>query len=169
MPETRLNMPKLPPRQWFSSVHPATAVANGKSQTMENPTRSQTRLNLRLVSGECMVAPSGAITAPASLKRDEAGLWRCTLAPAIRGDYCPGLIEARQRAATPFATDSPSGAITAPASLKQDISLFNNFHKVRPSGAITAPASLKRRLQEGRHGESCLPSGAITAPASLKL
>lgn len=72
MPETRLNMPKLPPRQWFSSVHPATAVANGKSQTMENPTRSQTRLNLRLVSGECMAAP-------------------------IRGDYCPGLIEAQHR------------------------------------------------------------------------
>jgi len=41
-----------------------------------------------------MVAPSGAITAPASLKlrRMWTGL-RLFLA-AIRGDYCPGLIEA---------------------------------------------------------------------------
>ena len=119
MPETRLNMPKLPPRQWFSSVHPATAVANGKSQTMENPTRSQTRLNLRLVSGECMVAPSGAITAPASLKRRCCARFVLIWSP-IRGDYCPGLIEAALHAQLKDLPGLPSGAITAPASLKLD-------------------------------------------------
>ena len=47
--------------------------------------------------------PSGAITAPASLKRGMIGRVCVHLADAIRGDYCPGLIEAVQELVMPFA------------------------------------------------------------------
>ena len=66
--------------------------------------------------------PSGAITAPASLKQD-AHLANLQDEPSpIRGDYCPGLIEAQDHLfCLRRLIAEPSGAITAPASLKHGL------------------------------------------------
>ena len=87
--------------------------------------------------------PSGAITAPASLKRGPSGACRMGEG-AIRGDYCPGLIEARRCGTASTGGGFPSGAITAPASLKPVQGARLCVRGQTPSGAITAPASLKQ-------------------------
>jgi len=138
--------------------------------------------------------PSGAITAPASLKPERAARSVRIPQPPIRGDYCPGLIEAMVfRDWVAQSGGVPSGAITAPASLK----LIQGPHGDRlvadPIRGDYCPGLIEAtRTLEGLTGQAVpirgdycpglieassggrlpcgadTPSGAITAPASLK-